>query len=277
LASLGVESSRVSKWVSAGRLHRVHPGVYAVGHGAVSIHGRLHAALLYAGSGAVLSHTTAGWVWEILESPPSRIHVTVPHRRRSQPGIRIHRTRFLDAAYRRGFPVSGIARTLRDLAWVLPTPQLRLALAEADYRGLLNPYAAHRVLGRGRHGSTALRKALASHMPELARTYSVLEQRFLTLCESSSIELPRVNVEVEGMVVDAVWPAERVAVELDGYRAHGRPERMERDRGRELALRGAGYLVLRYTWRQVTQEPERVIADLRAALTQPRTVSPHRP
>jgi hypothetical protein len=201
----------------------------------------------------------------------------VPQRRRSQAGIRTHRTRFLDAAHRRDFPVTGIARTLRDLAWVLPAPKLRRALAEADYRGLLNAYEAHRVLGRGRHGSSALREALASHMPELARTYSVLEQRFLTLCESSGIGLPQVNVEVDGIVVDAVWRRARVAVELDGYQAHGRPERMERDRGRELALRAAGYVVLRYTWRQVTEQPERVVADLRAALAQPRTVSPGRP
>jgi hypothetical protein len=268
LRSLGLGRSTLSRWVASGRLHRVHPGVYAVGHRALSLDGRLRAALLYAGPSALLSHTSAGWVWEILDRPPSRIHVTVPAARRCRqvPGICIHRTRYIDAARCRGFRVTRIARTLRDLAWVLPAPQLRRVLAEADYRGLLNPHAAHRVLGRGRHGSAALREALALHMPELARTYSVLEERFLALCERAGVELPQVNVEVDGMVVDAVWPRARVAVELDGYQAHGRPERMERDRGRELALRAASYLVLRYTWQQVTGRPELVVNDLRAAL-----------
>jgi predicted transcriptional regulator of viral defense system len=268
LRSLGLGRSALSRWVANGRLQRVHPGVYAVGHRALALDGRLRAALFYAGPSALLSHTTAGWVWGILDKPPTRIHITVRAPRRCRPvrGIRIHRTRYIDAARRRGLPVTAVARTLRDLAWVLSGPELRLALAEADYHGLLNPYAAHRVLGRGRHGSAALREALASHMPELARTYSVLEQRFLALCERSAIALPLVNAEVEGMVVDAVWPSERVAVELDGYRAHGRPERMERDRARELALRAAGYLVLRYTWQQVTGRPELVVDDLRAAL-----------
>jgi len=248
--------------------------VYALGHRALDLEGRLQAALLYAGPGAILSHTTAGWVWEILDTPPSRIHLTVSGRRRSLPAIRIHRTRFLDATRHRGFPVTKIARTLRDLAWVLPGPQLRLLLAEADYRGLLDAHHVYRVLGRGRHGSAALRQALEAHMPELARTYSVLEQRFLELCERSGIELPEVNVHVEGMLVDTVWREERVAVELDGHAAHALRARIENDRRRELVLRAAGFLVLRYTWQQVTLQPDRVVADLRASLARGRTVSP---
>ena len=114
-------------------------------------------------------------------------------------------------------------------------------------------------------------------MPELARTYSVLEERFLALCERSGIEMPEVNVSIEGMLVDAVWRRQRVAVELDGYQAHGSRAAIERDRTREMALRAAGFSVLRYTWQQVTEEPEQVVADLRAAVTQPRTVSRNRP
>jgi hypothetical protein len=263
----------ITRAVDAGRLHRVHPGVYALGHRALSLEGRIRAALLYAGPGAVLSHTTAGWVWGILDHQPSRIHVTVPRKRRSEPGVRIHRTRFLDKARHRGLPVTGLARTLRDLAWVLPAEQLRRALAEADYRGLLNAHHAYRVLGRGRRGSAALREALAAHMPELAQAYSVLEQEFLLLCERSGIPPPEVNVDVAGMIVDALWRQQQVVVELDGYRAHRGRERMERDRRRELALRAAGLPVLRYTWHQVITEPERVVADLRTALARGRSVS----
>jgi len=108
--------------------------------------------------------------------------------------------------------------------------------------------------------------ALARHRPELARTLSVLEERFLALCERGDMPIPEVNVRMCGLMVDALWRRERLIVELDGHAGHSTVAAMERDRGRELTLRGAGYLVLRYTWRQVTQQPERVAAELRAAL-----------
>jgi very-short-patch-repair endonuclease len=109
--------------------------------------------------------------------------------------------------------------------------------------------------------------ALARHRPELARTLSVLEERFLALCEQrGDIPIPEVNVRLCGLMVDALWRRERLIVELDGRSGHSTVAAMERDRGRELTLRSAGYSVLRYTWQQVTQQPERVAADLRAAL-----------
>jgi very-short-patch-repair endonuclease len=67
-------------------------------------------------------------------------------------------------------------------------------------------------------------------------------------------------------MVDAVWRRQRVVVELDGQAAHGEATRVEHDRGREFKLRGAGWIVLRYGWRLITQEGERVAADLGSAL-----------
>ena len=67
-------------------------------------------------------------------------------------------------------------------------------------------------------------------------------------------------------MVDALWRDARLIVELDGYAAHGTPAKIEQDRRRELALRTRGYAVLRYTWAQVTQNPDQVLSDLRAAL-----------
>jgi very-short-patch-repair endonuclease len=66
--------------------------------------------------------------------------------------------------------------------------------------------------------------------------------------------------------VDAAWFEQRVVVELDSHLAHGTPSKLENDHRRDLELRAAGYTVLRYTWQQVTQTPERVVADLRREL-----------
>jgi predicted transcriptional regulator of viral defense system len=224
LCALGLSTSAVSRWVTAGRLHRVHPGVYAVGHRALSLDGRLRAALLYAGQDAVLSHTTAAWIWQLVEATPERIHLTVRGRRRSLPAVRVHRSRHLEKVRHRDLPVTTVARTLLDVAAMLPASQLRRALAEAEYRQLLDVRELSVALGRGRPGSKALRRALATHMPALAQTMSLLEERFLVLCESSGVPMPEVNVRVQGMLVDAVWRLQRVAVELDGHAAHASRE-----------------------------------------------------
>jgi predicted transcriptional regulator of viral defense system len=85
LRRAGVTKFAISRWEKAGRLHQVHPGVYAVGHSALPIFGRLHAALLYAGPDAALSHTTAAWLWKLVDAEPTRIHVTVPGNAPSGP------------------------------------------------------------------------------------------------------------------------------------------------------------------------------------------------
>jgi predicted transcriptional regulator of viral defense system len=262
----GLRRAAISRWVAAGRIHRIHRHVYALGHTALSIDGRLRAALLYAGIGAVLSHTTAAWAWQLIASEPKTIHVTVPGRRRSLPGVRIHHSRHVDATDCRGFQVSSVARTVVDMAGMLSARQLRRALAEADYRGLLDLGEVSEALHRGREGSRVLRQALANHLPKLAETLSVLEERFLELCESASLPMPEVNARVGCMRIDALWRDQQLAVELDGAAAHGRWPAIQRDRERELALRAAGFQVVRYTWDQVTGQPDGVIADLRRLL-----------
>lgn len=266
LKYLGVSAAGISRWTAQGRLHRVHPGVYAVGHSVLDVGGRLTAALLYAGREAALSHQTGAWWWRVLEHEPQTIHLSAPGDRRSLPDVRIHHPRRLEVTRRDRFPVTTLPRTLLDIAGVLPFADLRRAVAEADYRRLLDLTEIETVLGRGRPGSAALRAALAIHRPELARTLSVLEERFLGVCERHEIPMPEVNAAVVGLMVDCLWRHARVIVELDGHKGHGYPAAIEQDRRREMALRGAGYAVLRYTWAQVTRKPERVATDLRAAL-----------
>jgi len=244
----------------------VHPGVYAVGHTSLGVLGRVHAALLYCGAEAALSHTTAAWWWRLIDVAPRTVHITVPGRRRSLPTVRVHHARGARVAIHNHLPVTDVPRTLLDLAAALSFADLRRTLAEADHLQLLHRGAVEAQLGRGRRGSRNLRLALTHHLPSLAHTLSVLEERFLLLCEDAGVPLPEVNVLVAGLKVDALWRARRLVVELDGHDAHGYPAAAERDRRRELTLRDAGYDVRRYTWQQVTEQADRVIADLRTGL-----------
>ena len=266
LLECGISGARIARWLADNRLARIHQGVYALGHRSISVDGRVRAALLYAGSRAALSHTTAAWWWQLLPHMPRRIHVS-GGRRSSVPQIAVHRPRRAETTSHRGLPVTTVARTLLDLGAMLPFHTLRRAVAEAEYRRLLDLEELESVLGRGRPGSARLRRALERHLPELARTLSQLEVRFLELCERFDLPIPEVNVQVEGFKVDAWWRDRHLIVELDSRDAHGTGAAVERDRGRDLALRAAGYLVLRYTWLQVTTKPELVSADLRKALS----------
>jgi very-short-patch-repair endonuclease len=162
--------------------------------------------------------------------------------------------------------VTPVPATLLGLADQIEFRELRRALAEALYRGITDLGSVRSVLGQGHVGSNALRAAIASYEPRLARTRSVLERRFIELCERERIPLPAVNVKVAGFTVDALWADRRVAVELDSQGAHGTPIAIADDRRRDLALRSAGHQVLRYTWEQVTERAAEVAADLRSAL-----------
>jgi Protein of unknown function (DUF559) len=210
----------------------------------------------------MLSHGTAAWWWGLLRDQPTHVHVSGPGRCSSLRDVRVHHPRALERVRHHGLPVTPVPRTLLDIASAVPFSVLRRALSEATYLRLVTLDAVSAELRRGHHGSAALRAALERHNPRLARTLSLLEERFLALCEAEGIPLPEVNASVCGLMVDALWREHRVVVELAGHAAHANPAAVERDRRRELALRVAGFYVLRYTWQQVTGQPALVAADL---------------
>ena len=258
---LGVDDKVVADWKRQGYLHRVLPRVYAVGHRAASYEADLVSALLYAGPGAALSHATAAHWLGLLDKPPRIIHVSTPRRCRSVRGITVHGRRDPDRFFHRRLPLISLPQLFLDLAATEPRRRLRVALANADYKKLLNARAAADAAGRGRPGSARLREALSEHLPSLARTKSDLEIAFLELCESAGIPLPETNVRVAGWEVDALFRAQRIAVELDGIGNHRTPAQIRRDRRKELALRKAGFQPVRYSGEQLDQRVD-VLADL---------------
>jgi predicted transcriptional regulator of viral defense system len=267
LSACGVDRSMASRWRAEGRLHRVYRGVYAVGHPALPVEGELTAALFHVGPGATLSHATAAWWWRLFDEQPAGIDISVPARRRADRSLRIHTRRQLHRTWHRRLPVTTVPQTFLDLAGTTAVSCVRQALAEAEFRGVADLDAVAGILGRGRPGSATLRSALSQHAPELARSRSELETAFFSLCETGGLPLPELNAPMLGYKIDALWREQRVAVELDGYRGHRTPAQLERGHQRDLSLRLAGFIALRYTWEQITRHREEVIVDLTSALS----------
>jgi very-short-patch-repair endonuclease len=122
------------------------------------------------------------------------------------------------------------------------------------------------ICGYGREGSTTLKQAIRQHTPELAQTKSKLERAFHALCGRAGIPPYKLNYRLCGITVDAFWPDLGVVVELDGVQGHASPAQMRRDHHRDLMLRAASYIVVRYSYDQVTYEADTVVADLRRVL-----------
>src|SRR4051812_42315611 len=138
LLRLGVSDDAVDRRIAAGRLHQLHRGVYAVGHSRLSRNGRYHAALLFAGDGAVLSHRSAADLWELRASKEREVDVTVPSDRRGDAIVHIHRDRLdpTETMTRNGVRVTKPLRTLLDLAACSPDRELERAVRQAVYRRL---------------------------------------------------------------------------------------------------------------------------------------------
>jgi predicted transcriptional regulator of viral defense system len=172
LEQCGISAATISRWTASGRLHRIYPGAYAVGHSALSAEGNLLAAILYAGPEAALSYASATYWWELLPSLPYTTAVASPRRRRSLEGVRVHHRERVDRVMHRGLPVTPVARTLLDFASVAPLTSVRKAVAKADFHRLIDLEAIDAITGPGRPGSARLKRALSLHRPEYARTLS---------------------------------------------------------------------------------------------------------
>jgi len=154
---LGVAGNTVDRWVRSGRLHRIHPGVYAVGHTAITVRGRWMAAVLASVDGAVLSHRSATALWGIWGSGAGEVHVTVPRKSRSQRSIRRHFSVLSDDEREvvAGIPVTSAARAVLDLAGDKGEAAAEVALREVEYLGIYGQVSLPALLDRyPRHKGT---------------------------------------------------------------------------------------------------------------------------
>jgi hypothetical protein len=259
LVEIGVAAGLIQGRLESGHLVPVHRGVFALGRLGIGRKGEWMATVLACGSGAVLSHGSAGQLWGIRGTFGAP---EVTRRSGGSPrlGIRLHQTRVLEAGEvteKDRIPVTSVERTLLDLAARLDTKQLERAVVAADRTGSLRWPELLRLLNRTprRPGVGRLRKVALAADPRSVAAASPLELDFLALCREAELPSPLVNVLVNGHLVDFLWPTERVIVETDGYTYHRDRPAFERDREHTVTLEAAGYLVHRATYRMLARNP----------------------
>jgi very-short-patch-repair endonuclease len=276
LMRCGWSETAVDKRIRAGRLHRVHAGVYSLAPPQLlSRQGRWMAAVLASGPHGLLSHRSAAALWLIRPNSRSRIDVTVAHRSRSSRAICRHVSQVPadERAVEEGIPVTSVHRTIFDLAATEGVDAVVAMIKEAEYRNRWDRLSLPELLERhpGRRGSCKVKLALQRITEEPSgRTRSRLEQRFAPFLRRHHLPLPRFNDWVllgpKRCQVDCHWPKLGLIVELDGWEGHRSRSAFQDDRSRDRALHAAGYAVVHITWNQLDDEPEEIAADLRALL-----------
>jgi very-short-patch-repair endonuclease len=268
LLRAGVTPEEIRTRLAHGALIGIYRGVFRVGHAAPSLEARYMAAVKACGEGALLAGRAAAHLLHLLRRSPSLPEVLTTHHRRPT-GVNVHRCRSInrhDATHWHGVPVTTVPRTLVDLAVVLDPPDLARAFHEASVKHRVKPAAVEGVLAR-RHnwtGARDLRRVIWGDEPV---SLSKLESSFIAVVHRARLPLPETNQLADSQYVDCRWPAHRVTVELDGYRYHSTRHAWEQDRERERKARVRGDEFRRYTWFDVAEDLEPMLADLRALLS----------
>jgi hypothetical protein len=274
LQLLGLSKSAVSRRARGGRFHRIHRGVYAVGHPKLTGYGHWMAAVLACGPMAVLSHRSTAGLSGLRPDNRRKSDVSLPSpSARPKAGIEVHRSVTLtadDVTTVEGIPCTTIARTLVDLGDVLDRRAVERAVEQAEVLRLFDLREVHRAIDRaGPRRGAGLLSSVLENLEGPALTASELEEAFLALCRTADLPTPEVNAwmtlaDGSAIKVDFLWRDERLAVETDGHPFHRTRQSRERDTKRDQLLRLAGFEPVRFTGRQVALEKEWVTHTLLA-------------
>jgi len=271
LHGLGLTKDSIAGWESRGALHRLHRGVYAVGHTAITRQGRWMGAVLASGPGAVLSHQTAAGLWGIWGSGAGETHVTVPRKTRSQRSVRRHFSMLPDdeRTVLASIPTTSAARAVLDLAAQKGEAAAESALREMEYLGIYGPVSLPTLLERSpRHKGTPIVRVALERLADDpgGRVRSDLEELFLPFLDAHQIPRPRLNfwlsIDDDRFQVDCFWPEAKLIAELDGFKSHGTKRAFRKDRRRDRRLAAHGFHVIRITEDQLLGEATEVASDL---------------
>lgn len=275
LRQAGLSDREIDHRIARKRLHRVHRGVFLPGHAVPPERAPQRAAVLTLGENAYLSYRSALEQYGVLPPSDGPIDVTVIGCcRRSRDGIRVHRTTRIapeDLGTLDGLPITSPARALLDFADEATPRELAGAVNEAHVQQLTTPDELRAILQRtpGRRGAALLRATLDRHDgPDT--THDGGEKLLQALLKRARLPKPTTNQRLNGYEVDFLYEDAKLVIEIDSGKFHGTPAAVDRDRRKDAHLRRLGYTVLRYSYHQIADEPEAVIAEIAAHLSAPR-------
>jgi very-short-patch-repair endonuclease len=269
----GVGRRAVAHRLSNGGLHRKYAGVYAIGRPDLSVWGERRAIVLACGETAVLSHRSAAGAWAIRPDNGTTWDVTIAAGARRCPAapVRLHRSDLppWQVAVLVGIPITTVARTLLDLAAIVPAHHLRRAVERADQLELFDLRAVRRVLDAHprRRGSRALRELLEDFRRHgVTMTRSDAEAAFLQIIIDEGLQRPYVNRYDDGREADFRWPDRRLIVEIDGYSTHRSRRAFTEDRVRDRRALVDGTRTARFTAYEIEHHRGRVARELEQLL-----------
>lgn len=262
----GLSQDAIDRRVRSGHWRRCSRGVYFADDRPFTDAARIRVAVWSHGDRAVASGLAAAWWIDLTNFAPEVAEVTVPrvsnHVRR--PGVRLRRRdlRANDVADCRGLRVTTLPLTVVEAATRRGGGPKLLDQALQRHTQLPALWAAH--LGNtGRHGSPAARRLLRA-ADDGAR--SEAEREMARLLRAAGITGWKPNRRIAGYEVDVVFRDAKVAIEVDGFAFHSDATAFQRDRTKQNAISLAGYQVLRFTWLDLVEYPDRVIAEVRRAI-----------
>ena len=271
LREVGLEENAIDYRVRVGRLYRVFRGVYSVGAPAITPHQRASAAVLACGSGAALSHGSAMVLWGYWRQWDKPFEVTVVGDRRTK-GIRVHRSTTLrrqDITTQLGIRVTTPARTLLDMSPRWQDKALKRAVNNALNSLWLTEDQVADTLARHPTAPGTKRIAKLIGLPGTAPR-SGWEDDFPAFCATYGLPAPVMGQPMAGYILDALFPAEKVIVELDSWPFHKGKPSFEGDRERDAEMLARGFATVRVTEERLDERPEQEAKRLHAILARRR-------
>lgn len=263
----GLSADQVYRRVRSGEWIRLARGVFRVTDRKLTTRMRMRIAVLRVGPGAVLAGASAAWWHGLIDTVPTVLTVIAPRGRHGNQirGVRVwHRTLDpCDHCVKDGLAVTARPLTVLDASVDIGVRVMDSALLRNQV-SIVNLIAAQER-NAGRRGSPRARAMLAA-MSAGAR--SDAERKAVAILRSSDISGWSVNVPACGYVLDLAIAVHKIDIEIDGFAFHSDAEAFQHDRERQNVLIANGWTVLRFTWHDLTNRPQWVLAQIRAAIRQ---------
>ena len=272
LAELGLGPRGAQHRARAGRLFRVHDGVYALHGPPHSPHQRYLAAQYACGSSSLLGGFCAAAVCSLSENWPGLPEIVAPAgagRRRKGIHVRTSWVDPRDRAVRHGIPCTTPGRTIIDCAHRAGAEGTEDLIFAADSRRLLDR-ARFEQLADEHRGRPGIGNVLAVITDDPAELRSRNEIRMFRICRRFSLPRPLCNHRIDAagstFYADFCWPEIKLIVEADSWRWHGGRRASEDDRNRDQILMIAGWHVIHFTRDQIKNKPGEVGPRLQAIM-----------